>query len=151
MFFILAEEHDLPLFGLGQLTCKREDMQRGLEPDCCFYVKNAALIGMKRKIDLDIDPPPDLMVEVDITNSSLDKFPIYESLGVPEVWRFDGKALTFHVLHRGSYIQKRHSPTFPGLALGVAIPKHIEKVVSQNPMPVLKEFRAWVKQHASKK
>jgi Uma2 family endonuclease len=151
MFFILAEELEVDIIGLGQLTCRREEFLRGLEPDTCFYVKNAPLIEAKKDIDLEVDPPPDIMIEVDITNSSLNKFPIYTSLRVPEVWRFDGETLTFHVLRRDAYVKRRFSPTFPGLALGSEVPKFIKKATTQKPMPVLKEFRAWVKQHAHKK
>jgi len=151
MFFILAEEFELDIVGLGQLTCRRKEFLRGLEPDSCFYVKSTPLIVSNRNIHLDVDPPPDIMFEIDFTNSSLNKFPIYTALGVPEVWRFDGEELTFHMLRRGAYLKKQFSPTFPGVPLGIEMPKYIAKATTQKSMPVLKEFRAWVKQHASKK
>jgi Uma2 family endonuclease len=67
------------------LTDLREDLACGFEPDACFYLDHADAIAPDRPLDLAVDPPPDLVVEVDITRSSLDKFPIYAALGVPEV------------------------------------------------------------------
>src|SRR5438876_11238353 len=80
----------IPLEKCGSATWRRQRIQRGVDPDTCFYVANAERIAGKRKIDLESDPPPDIAVEMDITNESLGKFPIYAGLGVPEIWRYDG-------------------------------------------------------------
>ena len=85
---VLTEVRDMDLIGAGSTTFKREDMARGFEPDASFYIQHAADVRDHTKIDLDCDPPPDLVIEVDITHPSLDKLPIYAAIGVPEVWRY---------------------------------------------------------------
>ncbi len=96
---MVAEESGIDVENAGSTTFKREDLERGFEPDESFYFsENAArireLVRNKGDIVLDEgDPPPDLIVEVDITNPSLNKLPIYAALGVPEVWRHDGERL----------------------------------------------------------
>ncbi|KAF0188449.1 MAG: hypothetical protein FD167_6206, partial [bacterium] len=82
---VLAEELNIDVDSLGSTTFKREDLERGFEPDSCFYIKNESAIAGKDEIDLNIDPPPDLIFEVDITSPSIAKLPIYAHLGVPEV------------------------------------------------------------------
>jgi Uma2 family endonuclease len=83
---ILADELNLNLKKFGSLTLKRDDMRRGVEPDSCYYIQNEPVVRGKKDIDLKYDPPPDLVIEIDITSSSLDKHPIYAALGVPEIW-----------------------------------------------------------------
>src|SRR5205085_4507682 len=74
----------------GSATIRKQKRRKGNEPDACFYVQNAAATGNKLQLDFATDPPPDIAVEVDIHHDSLNKFPIYAALGVPEIWRFDG-------------------------------------------------------------
>ena len=93
MIEALAFELGIPIKGLGATTLKREDVERGLEPDASFYFANERRIRGKKRLDLTIDPPPDLAIEIDITSSSLNRQSIYASLGVPEIWRFDGESL----------------------------------------------------------
>jgi len=96
--------------------CIEIDAQpQGLEPDCCYYVTNAGrIIGIKR-IDLDVDPPPDIAVEIDITNDSLSKFHIYAALEVPEIWRYDGENFQFYQRAGASYHKTAESSVLPGL------------------------------------
>jgi len=84
---IFAEEFDIEVRNLGSTTFKREECQRGFEPDSCFYIQNESRIRGKRRIDLRVDPPPDLVIEIDLTNDSMNKFPLFATLGIPEVWR----------------------------------------------------------------
>ncbi len=92
----LAVELEIDVVGAGSTTFNREDLLRGFEPDVSFYFsENASRVRGKRRISLDAgDPPPDLVVEVDITSPSASKLPIYAHLGVAEVWRHDGVRLT---------------------------------------------------------
>jgi len=96
----LAMELEIDVTGARSTTFDREDLARGFEPDASFYFsENAAKVRGKRRLSLDAgDPPPDLVVEVDITSPSASKLPIYARLGVPEVWRHDGEAATILVL-----------------------------------------------------
>ncbi len=99
----VSEALDQNLEKLGRTTWKKRSVAKGVEPDTCFYVKNAVHIIGKRKIDLESDPPPDIAVEIDITNESSSKFPIYAALSVPEIWRYDGQKMQFFRLVRGAY------------------------------------------------
>src|SRR3954454_19090485 len=88
----LTLELDLPCDAAGSTTWRKQLEDRGLEPDECYYLANAERVS-GRKIDLEVDPPPDLAIEVEISRSALDRMGIYAALGVPEVWRFDGETL----------------------------------------------------------
>ena len=85
---------DIPTVAGGATTFRREDLDRGLEPDACYYFENAGRLSNPRRVDLSIDPPPDLAIEVEITRTVINRLRIYAALGVPEVWRFDGESLT---------------------------------------------------------
>src|SRR5438477_6623729 len=84
------EEMDLDFVAAGSTTFKREALKRGFEPDASFYIKEPQRIRGKKRLDMEIDPPPDLLIEIDVTTDSMDKFPLYASLRVPEVWRYEG-------------------------------------------------------------
>ncbi len=100
MVTILAAALGLDVRNLGSTTFRRQDIKRGFEPDSCFYIEHEAAVRGKARINLSHDPPPDLVIEIDITSGSLDKFPIYGQVGVPEIWRYDSHRLTiFHLLN----------------------------------------------------
>jgi Uma2 family endonuclease len=110
----IADELEIEVMKLGALTLEREDITRAVEPDTCFYIQNESRVRGKN-IDLENDPPPDLAVESDYTSSSLDKFTIYASLGVPELWRYCRKTLEVYQLVEGKYQQCNQSVAFPFL------------------------------------
>jgi len=95
---ITAYETERDFVRAGSTTFKRKDLAKGFEPDSSFYFHNADVIRGKDEIDLAADPPPELIIEVDITSSSLDRFPIYAAIGVHEIWRYDGERVRFHTL-----------------------------------------------------
>ena len=101
------------LRGLGSTTFAREDIDRGFEPDSCFYVRNEAQIRGKERIDLSVDPVPDIVVEIDITSSSVKKRAVFAKFGVPEVWRYDGTRIEILTLTGGSYIRSDASMVLP--------------------------------------
>jgi Uma2 family endonuclease len=113
---VLADEMDLRVVGLGSTTFKRQDVERGFEPDSCFYVDDVERVLGKDRIDLAVDPPPDLVVEVDITSPSISKLPMFAEFGVREVWRFDGEHLLMLRLRRGRYDEVDISEVFPGVS-----------------------------------
>lgn len=145
---ILADELNLNLKKFGSLTLKRENLLKGAEPDSCYYIQTEPLVRGKKDIDLNFDPPPDLVLETDITNSSLDKRPIYAALGVPEFWRYNGKKLEFLVLSKPTltYNQVSQSPTFPFLTTDI-IPQLLERNLTEGETATLRYFRTWLKQH----
>jgi len=95
---LIAGEYGLDFEGAGSTTFRREDLERGFEPDACFYFQNVGLIRQKDEIDLTEDPSPDLVIEVDITSPSLDKFPIFAALNVREVWRYEAESVAVYTL-----------------------------------------------------
>ena len=143
----IADELNLNLKKFGSLTLKREKKLKGAEPDSCYYLQNEPLVRSKQEIELDNDPPPDLVLEIDITSGSLDKRPIYAAVGVPELWRYDGKKLEVFVLQPSSqdYQQVNQSPTFPWMPLDV-IPKFIRQSLVDGETATLRAFRAWVRE-----
>ncbi|MEL7084247.1 MAG: Uma2 family endonuclease [Cyanobacteria bacterium J06597_1] len=110
---IITEELNLPLESYGSTTLNREDLQRGAEPDSCYYLRSQPSF-QNGKLDLATGAPPDLVVEIDITNRDLDKPALYTQLGIPEFWRFDGVRLQILQLINGHYQDVTASPSFPG-------------------------------------
>ena len=109
----VAEELEIPLETRGSATWKRRTLRKGVEPDACFYVANAHRVIGRRTIDLESDPPPDIVVEIDATNESLSKFPIYAALGVQEIWRYDGQRMQMYELSGDTYVEASASAFFP--------------------------------------
>lgn len=110
-------------------TFRRTDLKRGFEADESYYIQFAEHIRSKREIDLSIDPPPDLVVEVEMTRSAIDKLRLFASMGIPEVWRYDGKTLRIECLHEDRYIETKFSrvlPDFPAELAGELLAQRFE-------------------------
>ena len=99
----------------GSATMRKRAKLKGVEPDLSFYVQGAAAIGSRTDLDFSVDPPPDIVVEIDLQHPSLSKFPIYAALGVPEIWRYDGKSLTIYQLTDEGYRTTPSSLALPVL------------------------------------
>jgi Uma2 family endonuclease len=143
---LLTEEFQLACLEGGAVTLRRRRKQRGLEPDDCYWIASAARLLGKTKLDLRIDPPPDLAVEVDVTHSSLDRMSIYAALAVPEVWRLASGVLTFNVLGGGSYRVQTHSLAFPQLA-SADLANFLGRRGQTDSTTLVLQFRTWVRQH----
>lgn len=111
---LLSVRLRINILSFGSATMKRKP--KGAEPDACFYVQAADAIGNRIEVDFATDPPPDIAVEVDIHHDSVDKFTIYAAFGVPEIWRFDGQALTIYLLQQDRYHAAETSAALPMLA-----------------------------------
>jgi Uma2 family endonuclease len=109
---ILVVEMGLKVKSMGSTTLDREDLLKSAGPDNGYYIQNYALVA-DHEVDLNVDPAPDLVVEVDITHTDINKNALYASLGVPEFWRLNGKNWQILVLTDEGYIEQDHSPTFP--------------------------------------
>ena len=138
----LAVGMDMNFDNLGSTTFRREDIDRGFEPDSCFYIQNAARVRGKKRIDLSADPPPDLVIEIDITSPSLDKFPIFAQAGVPEVWRFDGHNLAIYELSGGEYLEHDVSVAFP-LVTSTDVTSFIRESETMDRPEWVRKVRAW--------
>ncbi|CAD5971161.1 hypothetical protein NO108_04158 [Planktothrix rubescens] len=142
----IADELNLNLKKMGSLTLKREELLKGAEPDSCYYLENEPLVRHKQNINLESDPPPDLVLEIDITSSSLDKQTIYAAFEIPELWRYNGQKLEVFVLDKTtqSYQNSIQSLHFPWLPLEV-IPQYIRQSLRDGETATLKSFRTWVR------
>ena len=142
---VLCDELGVDIESLGSTTFKYEPWAQGLEPDTCFYVQNtASIIGIKRFDPNVPPPPPDIAVEIDITSESLSRFPIYQNLGVPEIWRCDEQRLEIYHLTASGYVEAAASRAFPFLT-GDVLFQFLERSRTEGQSATLRAFRAWVK------
>ncbi len=142
---LLAAELGIDVVDVGSTTFRRADLQRGFEPDACFYVQNAARIRGKTRIDLTVDPPPDLVIEVDITNSSLNKLPIYAQIGVLEVWRHDGQRLVIFRLESRQYVEAAASGVLPPVT-GADLSSLVEQGTRLTRPVWMRNVREWARE-----
>ena len=135
----IVDELEIELRSLGSLTLEREDLTRAVEPDSCFYIHNESLVR-GRNINLPNDPPPDLAIESDYTNSSVNKFTIYAAIGVPEIWRYRRESLQVYQLVEGKYEVCEISLAFPFLPVA-EIPGFIEQSRTVGQRAAVRLFR----------
>lgn len=142
----IADELEIDYASYGSTTWRQRIKSVGLEPDNCFYFQNEAIV--RGRIDPDLskgDPPPDLALEIDITHKSLDRFPIYARLAVPELWCYDNGALKIYHLQNGEYIEAENSLALPQLPIR-ELPQLIEQHRVNGQRAVRRVIRAWVRE-----
>lgn len=145
MIETMTEELGIPIRSVSATTWKNALREQGVEADECYYVANEPRVRGRREVDLSVDPPPDLAIEVEITSSWIDKMPIYAGLGVPEVWRYDGKTLLVEELQAdGTYAPQEQSGAFPFLPLA-EIPRFLERRNATDETSWIRSFRQWVR------
>jgi Uma2 family endonuclease len=141
---LLALETKTRFRGLGSATFKREAYQRGFEPDACFYFENEPLIRGKKRLNLTVDPPPDLVIEVDITHFSFDKLELYAEYNVPEVWHFTDNRVEILQLESGRYAKAINSLYLPILT-AEALTEFMLKSESVDRYEWLEEIQTWAR------
>lgn len=122
-------------------------MAAGIEPDDCFYIQNYRAVIGKQRIDLDIDPPPDLALETDVTSKT--EVDAYEALAVPELWVYSGGKLKINLLQAGKYIESQNSLIFPNLKLIDIIPQFMQRSLVVGVSQTLEEFEAFLREKLS--
>ncbi|MDJ0662273.1 MAG: Uma2 family endonuclease [Crocosphaera sp.] len=140
---VLLDELNMNWESLGSTTLKREDMQAGVEPDDCFYIQNYQQMVGKNRIDLTIDSPPDLVLEIDVTSKT--KINAYQSLKVPEVWIYNENKLEIYCLQNEQYMLSENSIIFPDLPIQEAIIRFLKMSQTLGTTQTLKQFRHWIK------
>jgi Uma2 family endonuclease len=143
---LLAEEFEVDLENLGSTTFKREDWKRGFEPDTCFYIQNEERVRGKADLDLNVDPPPDLVIEVDIAGPSVPRFPIYARFGVPEVWRYEGERVLIYGLREAEYVELSQSVALPILTSAV-LTRFVRDGLTTRRRTWMREVREWARNH----
>jgi len=146
---VMTEELGIEIRSLGSTTWTRKDLLKGLEPDECYYIQNELAVRGKDEINLTIDPPPDLAIEVDITSSSINRMNIYAALGVPEVWRFDGGILTICSLVNDSYQTNEVSLVLP-MFNAAALMEFLELSLTMGETSLIRHLRQWVRGQISR-
>lgn len=127
----------------GSSTMKSSRQERGSEPDCCFYVQNAALVADKDSIDFSRDVPPDIVVEVDIHHFSTEKFEIYSKLRVPEFWLYDGDRLRIYLLENENYAAVKNSSALPILSDEI-LTDFLNRLENSDQYEILLDFEKWL-------
>lgn len=149
LIVVLSEELGLEIMGLKSSTWRSKPKAVGKEADECFYIQNEARMRGKLKIDLKVDPPPDLVIEIDTTNSSIDKMAVYAELKVPEVWRFDDDKLIINILTDRDYIESANSLAFPDFPVKEIVQfMQLDSQKGENAR--MREFREWVRSQLQK-
>jgi Uma2 family endonuclease len=141
---IVLEELDIPAVSVGSMTCKREDLGRGSEPDSGYYIQNEPLIRHRETVNLEEDPPPDLVLEVEYSRSAVNKLKLYAAMGVPEFWRYNGKTLRIYQLFGQEYVQQENSLTFSPILI-TEFPQFMQEAKDIGEVAMMKKFRAWVR------
>ena len=144
---VLTDELGIDMENLGSTTFKREDLERGFEPDSCFYFEQAALVRSKEELDLSVDPSPELVIEIDVTSTSIRKDPIYAQLGIREVWRYDGNALRIGKLVGEGYLASETSEALP-LVTATVLSQFLERSRTATRPELVKSFRQWIRKNS---
>lgn len=127
----------------GSATMRKRKKSKGNEADASFYVQTAAAIGNRIHLDLAVDPPPDVVVEVDIHHDSRENYPIYVALGVPEIWRYDGKEMTIYLLQQSEYVGVETSLALPMLSSRV-LTEYIRRMQQDGEFNAILAFDEWL-------
>lgn len=145
MIKILLSERGINYDALGSTTLKNERMTQAVEPDACFYIQNQAAVIGKNRLDMIVDPPPDLAIEIDLTaRTQLDN---YQILGVPELWRYTRRGLQINVLQGGQYIASDSSPTFPDIPIIELINRYVQQNQVSGSSQAIQAFRNWLREN----
>jgi len=142
MVKILLEARQIAFESLGSTTLKNERMSQAVEPDTCFYIQNQAAVIGKNRLDMSVDPPPDLAIEIDLTSrTQLDN---YQILGVPELWRYARRGLQINVLQAEQYMESDVSPTFPNIPIVQLVNQYTQQSQVAGRTRAIQAFKIWV-------
>ncbi|PSB56565.1 Uma2 family endonuclease [Chamaesiphon polymorphus] len=139
----IAEELEVSIYPLGSTTFKQPELS-GAEPDECFYIRNIAAVQGKKRLNMEADPAPDLVLEVDITSSSQNRLQVYADLGVAEVWIYNGESLVIQQLQNSSYIAVQTSQFFGNLSIP-DLTSWLQRSTTMDYLALVKAFRGWVR------
>ncbi len=140
----IADELKLEVLNAGSLRLEREDLAKAIEPDTCFYIQNELVVRNLQSITLPKNPPPDLAIESDYTNSSINKLGLYAALGVPELWRIQDRAIEVYILQNGKYERSETSLIFPMFPIA-EFPVLLERSQSEGQRSAVREFRQLIR------
>jgi Uma2 family endonuclease len=140
---VLSLRQRINILSFGGATMKKAKDRKGVEPDACFYVQRAEVLGNRVELDFDVDPPPDIVVEVDIHHDSSMKLGIYAALGVSEVWRYEGEEVSIFLLEDSEYVQAMRSKALPVLTSQI-LTEFLRRLKSEGELQALLAFDQWL-------
>lgn len=140
----IAFELEIDFRHCGSTTFKRRSVRKGFEPDSGFYMKSLKFIEGKVDLNFEKDPPPDLIIEINRTNSSIPRMPIFAAFGVRELWRFDGENVKFYKLKEGVYTETEKSIALKILS-GEKATEFLQSCRKMNSTAWIKSIRNWIK------
>jgi len=141
----ICDELEMDVVSFGSFTMKSDLLRKGVEADNSFYIRHAGAVQCKDDVNLAFDPPPDLVIEIDLTHDSHDKLEIYATLGVPEIWRYDGSRASILRLVDGAYADAEFSLCFPFLSAHELA--ELIATLAPGTHQARREVRAWVRAH----
>ena len=144
LIYIFTEEFRINARSLGSSTYQREDIEKGFEPDSCFYFENEPQIRGVKRLDMSVHPAPDLIVEVDITSLSTGRQNIFAAFGVPEIWRFDGEKMQILKLENDKYVEISNSLALPKVT-SEKLTDFLNKNEKLSRLEWINEIRSWAK------
>ncbi|MCL1462901.1 Uma2 family endonuclease [Argonema galeatum] len=144
MVKLLLDELEMDWEPYGSTTFKRAEMSAGIEPDTCFYIQNARRMIGKRRLNLSVDPPPDLAIEIDVTSKT--QISAYVALGVPELWCYGNGKLQIFLLHESEYVQVESSLTFGNFPVIEGIVQFLKLSETEGASAARRAFRQWVRE-----
>ena len=149
LIVILCYELDLDIRSFGSSTLKLKKKEKGAEPDDSFYIQNAAAVRGRTDLDLQSDPTPDLVIESDLTSSSLDRFAIYAVLGVPEIWRIFNRRVEIWTLTNNTFTEANNSRAFSFLTAD-ALNQFLALGINEDERKASRALRDWVRENAGR-
>ena len=145
----MTEELDIDIACFGSMTFQREDLDRGFEPDECYWIEHEPAVRGRTDIDLASDPPPDLALEIEVSRNIINRLGIYAAMRIPEVWRWDGSRLQVLLLGAdGAHAESDRSRAFPFLPLA-EFARFLVRDTSESVTKHIRSFRAWIRQEAA--
>jgi len=144
---VITEECDLPIATFGSMTFQRADLEQGFEPDDCFWIEHELQLRGRRDYHPTNDSPPDLLIEIEVSRSEIDRMAIYATMGIPEVWRIDAQQLIIEVLQPDqTYQQSTSSRSFPNLPI-TELTRFLPRSPQDDSLTLIRALRNWVRQH----
>jgi Uma2 family endonuclease len=143
----LTQELGLELASVGSTTMNAKEVVAGAEADESYYIRHEAVVRDREEYDPAVDPPPDLAIEVDLSSKSSSRLAVYATLGIPEVWQYDGSDLVFKVLGvDGAYCVADRSLSFPSLA-SADLEVFLKRRGTIGENALARELREWARSH----
>jgi Uma2 family endonuclease len=146
LIYVWSDEQGIAIESCGSMTIRREDLERGFEPDNCYYIAHEPLLREREELDFAVDPPPDLAVEVEVSRAAVGKMPIYAAFGVPELWRYDGQKLQMFTLSGEQYQRAAQSQAIVGFPATKA-EACLAELGTAGTTQLAREFREWVRRN----